>query len=127
MRVLSIFRQVRALVDFYVPDYGLENCTFSARRYPTSGIPDSASNGSAQAQDMAVDIDVYLLPSLHVDDRGAAMLLDTLAFVPGRESTSKPFRCPGRSHVFFEWRCATEDCELVIPLEGVTSLSEFSA
>ncbi|KAM5544687.1 hypothetical protein V8D89_001585 [Ganoderma adspersum] len=125
---------VRTVVDFYVPDYGLENCTLSARRYPAHRTSESDSGTEAHRtvttrapgdSDTAVDIDVYLLPSPHADDRAAATFLDTLAFVPGRESTSKPFHCPGRAHVFLEWRCATDDCELVIPLEGVTSLSEF--
>ncbi|TBU39973.1 hypothetical protein BD309DRAFT_928027 [Dichomitus squalens] len=112
---------VRTVVDVYVPDHGLENCTLSARRYPSSTTSDGPNE--VTQGDRGVDIEVYMLPSPRPQDRSAASLLDTLSFVPGRESTSRPFHCPGRSHIYFEFRCAAEDCEITIPLEGVTSLT----
>lgn len=85
--------------------------------------PDPASSSA----DRPFEIDIYLLPSADPADRARRVHIDTLPFiVSGKEMDSKPFFCPSRSHVFLEWVCASSECEdqIVIPLEGVTSLSE---
>ncbi|OSC99594.1 hypothetical protein PYCCODRAFT_1438165 [Trametes coccinea BRFM310] len=122
--VLRFGGPVRVVVDTYIPDHGLENCTLSLRRIPTS--PSSPSDDSPTQ-----DIDVYLLPSASIHPEsphgGGATYLDTLLYAPGRESTSRPFFCPSRGHVFFEWRCAARDCKVEFDLEGVTSLTASAA
>ena len=105
----GVLVQIRAVVETYVGDYGLENCTLSARRMHGE---DGAS----------VAIDVSLLPSL--DGRNQAAFLDMLTFAAGTESTTRPFHCAGRTSVFFEFDCRTEGCHIDLPLEGVTSLSK---
>ncbi|KAI0709720.1 hypothetical protein C8Q76DRAFT_777541 [Earliella scabrosa] len=118
---------IRAVVDTYIPDHGLENCTLNLRRVRASDpLPHNDSTDGAQAhQSRAFDIDVYLLPGLDAPSRTRASHLSTLSFAEGTESVSRPFHCPSRSHVFLEWRCAADDCEnaIVVPLEGVTSLT----
>ena len=96
-------------METYVGDYGLENCTLSARRMPREPGANVAINAS-------------VLPSL--DGRNQAAFLDTLTFAAGTESTTRPFHCAGRTSVFFEFDCRTEGCHIVLPLEGVTSLSK---
>ncbi|TFK91582.1 hypothetical protein K466DRAFT_582712 [Polyporus arcularius HHB13444] len=111
---------IHAVVDTYIPDYGLENCTLQLRRmspsHPTTDRPHTTR---------AFNIDIYLLPSLNPADRARRVHIDMLSFAIGKESASKPFFCPSRSHVFFEWVCASDECEsqISIPLEGVTSLT----
>lgn len=70
----------------------------------------------------AHSIDVFMIPS--ENDLTHKIFLDTIELIPGRESTTRPFFCPSRSHIFFEWRCAAEDCKIEFPMEGVTSLSK---
>ncbi|KAI0648779.1 hypothetical protein C8Q79DRAFT_998772 [Trametes meyenii] len=108
---------IRAVVDTYVPDFGLENCTLSLRRvvdHEDSSLPD-----------LAMKVDVYMLPALLVS--GGGTYFDTLVYASGRESTTRPFHCPSRSHVFFEWRCEEKDCDIQIYLEGVTSMTASAA
>ncbi|KAJ8488215.1 hypothetical protein ONZ51_g3683 [Trametes cubensis] len=104
---------VRAVVDFYVPDYGLENCTLSLQRVSNGGfgMPDNTTG----------NIDVYIVHDAEVGIDPTATYLDTLSYISEQESTSRPFYCPSRSHVVFEWRCLTKDCVVYMPLEGVTS------
>ncbi|KAI0324259.1 hypothetical protein GY45DRAFT_433193 [Cubamyces sp. BRFM 1775] len=118
---------VRAVVDIYIPDHGLENCTVSVRRMAddAAGIPIRAT----------ADIDVYLVSSVespvapgnreHRD--GGASYLDTLLFAAGHESSSRAFYCPSREHIYMEWRCPAKDCEIIVALEGVTSLTASAA
>ena len=105
------------MVDFYIPDYGLENCTLSLRRAPNGGfgMPDNTTGS----------IDVYMVHDAEVGIDPAATYLDTLSYISEQESTSRAFHCPSRSHVVFEWRCLTKDCVVYMPLEGVTSRSEL--
>lgn len=107
--------QVRAVADVYIPDHGLENCTLNLRHM---------HGGDADASLSAVGVEVYLRTSVDlVDGEGPTTYLDTLLFAPGKESISRPFYCPSRSHVYLEWRCPARDCQVSLPLEGVTSMS----
>lgn len=115
--------QVHAVVEAYIPDYGLENCTLSLQHTsPNIGLPEDGQKGNKD-EDMAIDI--YLIPSADEVDRPNGVHLDTLSFAPGRKSTTRPFHCPSQSTMYFEWRCTLPaNCTIRLPLEGVTSLSE---
>ena len=93
---------------------------------PRSPGPDLLVRAKPRLADPAAPPLDELAQIAELADRARAALLDTLAFAPGREATSRAFHCPGRAHVFFEWRCEAPapGCEVVLPLEGVTSLSE---
>ncbi len=109
-----------------MPDYGLENCTLNLQRVATSQTHGETDAPTANVhEDLSFNIDVYLLPGVTAADRKSAVFLDALSFAPGTHAVTRPFHCPSRSQIFFEWRCTSEDCEnrIVIPLEGVTSLS----
>ncbi|KAM5537652.1 hypothetical protein V8D89_008730 [Ganoderma adspersum] len=106
--------QIRAVIEAYVPDYGLENCTLIVH----------SSNATHPGQGRSVD--VYLLPTGKPGDGPRANFLNRLAFIPGKDSTSRPFHCPSRSHVHFELRCDEDDCMVQIPLQGVTSKTASS-
>ena len=99
-------------MEVYVPDYGLENCTFIVH----------SSNTTHPGQGRSVA--VYLLPAEKPGNDQNETFLDRLQFIPGRNSMSRPFYCPSRSHVHFELRCDEEDCIVQIPLQGVTSKSK---
>ena len=100
------------MIEAYVPDYGLENCTFIVH----------SSNVTHPGQGRSVN--VYLLPTGKPGDSQGAKFLERLAFIPGKDSTSRPFHCPSRSHVHLELRCDEDDCVVEIPLQGVTSKSK---
>ncbi|KAJ7840754.1 hypothetical protein B0H13DRAFT_147499 [Mycena leptocephala] len=95
-----------ALVDFYVPDYGLENCTFTAKL-----------NDSVQRH-----LEIYKLQG--PDNMRDRTILGTLSLGPSHEeSTTNVFHCPSRTHIFLQLRCPSTDCRVQFPLEGVTSMT----
>ncbi len=104
-------------MDFYVPDYNLENCTLTFQSVLSVRV--------AVETPETFEMEVWL-------SRGSASLLekiflDRLRYSPGTESTTVPFYCPSRSHIFLQIKCPAERCKIDFPLEGVTSMSEFSS
>ncbi|KAI1783237.1 hypothetical protein LXA43DRAFT_956410 [Ganoderma leucocontextum] len=100
---------IRTVVEAYVPDYGLENCTFIVHSSSTEHLGQGRS------------VDVYLLSNSKPGGGQDGTFLDRLAFVPGKDSMSRPFHCPSRSRIRLELHCGEEDCMVKIPLKGLTS------
>lgn len=108
---LSFGEDVSAIADFYIPDYGLENCTLStqvSRNYtmPTPG---------------PWAVELWRLDS--PDPGSSKRFIDTLHFAPKLQSTSVPFWCPSRQHTLVELRCPQEGCKIEFLLQGVTDLT----
>jgi hypothetical protein len=108
------FLQISAHVGYYVPDYGLNNCTVTIK-----SIPDPYPVRSANSS-----VEIWMLSDS--SSLSNKVLLGTLTLSQGTamESTTKPFYCPSRSNMFFQWRCPQKDCSINLPLEGVTTMSE---
>ena len=106
--------QISAHVGYYVPDYGLNNCTVT--------IKSIADPYPVRSANFSVEI-WRLSDSSSLSDK---ILLGTLTLSQGisMESTTEPFYCPSRSHMFFQWRCPQKDCSINLPLEGVTTMSK---
>jgi len=106
--------QISAHVDYYVPDYGLNNCTITIKSVPD---PYTIHNENSS-------IEIWRLSES--GSLAGKFLLGTLTLSEGTsmESTTGPFYCPSRSHMFFQWRCPQEDCRVNLQLEGVTTMSE---
>lgn len=100
----------RAVIETHILDYGLENCTFIVRSSTNTTLPGHGRS-----------VDVYLLLTGQPGDGQDGVFLNRLAFIPGKDSMSRPFHCPSRSRVRFELRCDEDDCAVQIPLKGVTS------
>ncbi|OCH88787.1 hypothetical protein OBBRIDRAFT_733748 [Obba rivulosa] len=111
--VLNFGEEISAYVEFYVPDYGLENCTLSVKRGASSNV-----RAGERADE---SIEIWLLE--REGSLSNKTFLDNLHFSYGFESFTPPFFCPSRSHLFFQWRCPTTGCNVHIPLEGVTALT----
>ncbi|KIM90103.1 hypothetical protein PILCRDRAFT_811817 [Piloderma croceum F 1598] len=110
---LSFGGEISAHVDYYVPDYGLNNCTVTIK-----SIADPYPVRNANST-----VEIWRLSdSGSLSDK---VLLGTLTLSQGTsmESTTKPFYCPSRSHMFFQWRCPQKDCSINLPLEGVTTMT----
>ncbi|EED80953.1 predicted protein [Postia placenta Mad-698-R] len=108
--------KISAHATFYVPDYGLENCTMSVKNVerPPSP-PDAVQDG---------DVEIWMLPEKgRLADK---VYIDTLRFSPGVESTSRPFFCRSRSRMFFQWVCPQKVCHIHYSIEGVTTMSWIS-
>ncbi|OCH83911.1 hypothetical protein OBBRIDRAFT_742499, partial [Obba rivulosa] len=112
---LSFGGEVSAFVNFYIPNYGLENCNLTAKRVASLANP---------AVKPDANIEVWLLSNEAISD-GGIIFLDTLYFSYNLEFTTKPFFCSSCSHMFFQRRCPAEGCKVQIPLEGVTAMSVF--
>ncbi|KAJ7506560.1 hypothetical protein B0H11DRAFT_235225 [Mycena galericulata] len=96
-----------ALLDFYVSDYGLENCTFTAKFLDHS---------------VQRHLEIYKLEK--PDDLQDRRTLGTLTLGPNQEeSTTDIFHCPSRTHIYLQLRCSSRDCRVQFPLEGVTSMT----
>ncbi|KAF8514424.1 hypothetical protein BU17DRAFT_52585 [Hysterangium stoloniferum] len=108
--------EVSAYIEFYVPDYGLENCTLTGKFHdePTASRPNKVS-----------EIDIWVLPDK--EDLSSKVFLDTLRFSRRNESTSRVFYCPSRTRMYFQWHCPNKDCSIQFPLEGVTSMTASAA
>ncbi|RPD61392.1 hypothetical protein L227DRAFT_574462 [Lentinus tigrinus ALCF2SS1-6] len=102
---------IRAVMDMYIADYGLEDCTLSLR--------------GPKEQVATVKIDTYLVLSPGAGSNDAEFL-DTLVFTSGEESYSRPFHCDSGRQVWTEWRCEEEGCVVRMPLQAVTRRSESS-
>jgi len=105
---------VSAQMEWYTPDFGLENCTLSAN-FNSDSFP-SVTAGSANYQ-----IDVFALKKQ--GDLVDRVFLDTLTFAPGAETRTQPFYCPSQSYMYFEWDCKHRDCWIQFPLQGVTDMT----
>ena len=108
------YLQVSAHIDYYVPDYGLENCTITIK-----SIADPYTLNHANSS-----IEIWRLSGS--SSLSGKVLLGTLTHSASTtmESTTDPFYCPSRSHMYFQWRCPQEDCRVNFPLEGVTTMSK---
>ncbi|KAJ7781727.1 hypothetical protein DFH07DRAFT_791287 [Mycena maculata] len=104
---LNFGGRTSALIDFYVPDYGLENCTFTAKF-----LDDMIQR----------HLEIYMLQGPdNIQDRES---FGTLTLGPShKENTTDVFHCPSRTHIFLQLRCPSSDCRIQFPLEGVTSMT----
>jgi hypothetical protein len=130
-------------VTFYIPDYGLENCTLTFR----TSLPTSRKVAARGIADAVIEMPTdYMKPKTSIkvsewtmlelyklagpDTLSKKLMLDTfpaqlLSAGTGGEVTTRPFYCKAQSKVTIQAVCLGT-CDIKFGLEGMTTACAVS-